>query len=143
MLGPALRPAHERHEYTGARKATKVINELEHLTFEERLRELLLFSLGREGSGGKLNDACKYLMGRCNERESGSSLAFSCLLPRDRTRNNGDKLNYKMHSNMTVILLYCKGVQAFYQTVQRGCGRLQSWGYVQPDWTNSWTICSN
>lgn len=47
MLGPVLRPTHKGQGHTGARKGTKVIRELEHLTFEEKLRELLLLSLGK------------------------------------------------------------------------------------------------
>lgn len=93
---------------------------------------------GREGSGGKLNSTWKYLMGRCNERETGSSQRCP-----DTGQETRDKLNYKVHSDMTITLLYFKDVQAFNEIVQRGSGSLQPWRYFQPDWTHSWTICSN
>lgn len=44
----------------GQQRATKMINRLQYLTYEERLRELGMFSLQ-----GDLTDAHKYLMGRC------------------------------------------------------------------------------
>lgn len=59
-------------------------------------------------------------MGRCNKRQSGSSQRC----PETGQETLGDKLNYKMDSNMIITLLYCKGVQAFHQIVQRGCGSL-------------------
>jgi len=98
------------------RRAAKMIRGLEHLSYEDRLRELGLFSLEKRRCRGDLRAAFQYLKGAY--RKDGEGL-FTRVCS-DRTRGNGCKL--KEGRFRLEEILHHEGGETLEQVAQRSCG---------------------
>jgi len=103
----------------GQRRVTKMIRGIEHLSYEERPRELWLFSLEKRRLQGHLRAAFQHLKGAY--QKAGEGLFTGAWS--DRTRGNGFKLKEgRFRLDIRKEFFYGEGVQG-----QVG------WGFEQPD----------
>lgn len=110
----------------------------EHLSHEEKQRELGLFCLER--SQGDLVNVNKYLLGG-NQKEE---VRLFSLVPTDRIRDNGKKLKIlKFHLNARkhFFTMWCG--QAWEQLVERGCEVSILSGIQNSTRPPSWTTYSS
>ena len=108
---------------------------LEHLSYEERLKELALFSLEQGRLGGDLINVYKYLRSGCEEDRAR-------LFSSDRNRGNGHKLEHKrLHVNISKPFFTVRVTQHGHR-LPRKVVQSPSLEIFKGIWTKSWAMGS-
>lgn len=106
-------PVQERHRHTGESLVKEqIIEELKHISYEERLRELGLFSLEKRKLTENLNNVYKYLKRRL-QRVWIQSLSSGVHWKWHKLEHKKFHLNMRKH---------CESDGALQQVAQRGHG---------------------
>ena len=96
-----------------------MIRGMEHLSYEERLSELGLFSLAKTRLRGHIIAAFQYLKGAYKKDGDKVFSRARC----NRTRGNGFKLKEgRFRSDVRKKISYNEGGEMLEQVAQRGCG---------------------
>lgn len=104
-------------------RATGMMNGLKHLLYDEKLRDLGLFSLGKRQLGEDLiNNVYRYVKGGGRQMDEARLFLIACS---DRTRSNG--LGLERRKEHEEVLLFGKGDQTVELVAQRG-GRVSFYG---------------
>lgn len=131
-------PAQWRHGSPGPSpsRATEMMKELEHSSYEERPRELVLFSLEKRRLRRIWLMCLKYLKGRM-PREWGPTLLSDAQQQNKRQLvQTGTQEVLSAHEEK----LYCESYWALVQVAQGGY--VVSFKYSKAAWTESWVMCS-
>lgn len=114
-------------------RATKMIKGQECLFYEEKLRELGLFSLEKKRLTGNLVSGYQYLMVGGKECEVRLSSATSC----EQTKGNRHKLKYKKFRLNVTKPLFAMRVVEYWKRLSVALWSLYPQRLSKSDWTQS------